>query len=217
MRQSRAFNNIDLENFIYFGDILEIFSLRLERPEDYRSVEWLTYQAFLGLEHSQGDEALLVNKMRSIPAFVPQLDYVACVGDSIVGNIMYTKSKIVGKGTDEWETLTFGPLSVLPEFQRRGIGAALVDHTIQIARKMGMRAILIFGHENYYPKFGFKEASLFGITTKDGKNFPAFMALPLSEGALNGINGKLIYDDVYENFDITEVTEFNRNLIESLK
>lgn len=182
--------------------------LRPERPEDYFAVEQLTFEAFLDMPHSGGNEALLAHKMRAVSGFVPELDFVAEIEGKVVGNILYTKSKVVGPD-GEWETLTFGPLSVSPTCQRQGIGEALIRHTLDIARQLGYRAVLIFGHEEYYPRFGFVNAETYGITTADGQNFPAFMALPLSEGALDGVKGKLIYDPVFDQLGSEEAKAFN--------
>jgi predicted N-acetyltransferase YhbS len=205
-----------VEGFVYFRknrqfieDItLDNIILRLEWPEDHRTVEKLTYEAFRNAEHASGDEAFLARKLRDIPAFVAELDYVAEAGGKVIGNIMYTRSKIVSSNGEEWETLTFGPLSVLPEYQKRGVGAALVSHTLQLARKMGFRAVLIFGHESYYPRFGFREASAFHVTTDSGENFPAFMALPLYEGALSNVSGKLMCDPVFFSLEKEEKEAF---------
>jgi predicted N-acetyltransferase YhbS len=187
---------------------MEKIALRLEQPDDFAVVERITYEAFKNAPHASGGEALLAHKLRGVPAFVPELDYVAEIGGNVVGNIMYTRSKVSGDG-EEWETLTFGPLSVLPACQRRGAGAALVGHTLGKARSMGFRAVLIFGHEKYYPRFGFENAEKYGITTADGKNFPAFMALPLCDGALEGVNGRLLYDPVFESSSKAESDAFN--------
>jgi predicted N-acetyltransferase YhbS len=138
--------------------------------------------------------------MRSYPAFVRSLNYVAELDGKVIGNIMYAKSKIVSDD-GEWETLTFGPVSVLPKFQKDGVGSALIRKTLDIAREMGYLAVLIYGHESYYPRFGLKPADEYGVTTADGKNFPAFMALPLYDGALDGVHGRFILDEVYTNLD----------------
>jgi predicted N-acetyltransferase YhbS len=134
---------------------------------------------------------------------VPELDYVAELNGVVIGNIMYTRSKVTGENK-EWETLTFGPVSVLPKHQRDGVGSALIRKTLEAARELGYRAVLIFGHEDYYPRIGFKPASEYGITTADGKNFPAFMALPLYDGALDSVHGRLICDEVYNTLDKAE-------------
>jgi predicted N-acetyltransferase YhbS len=185
-------------------------SLRLERPEDYYAVEELTREAFWRSIRGFCDEHLLVHRMRNVPAFVRELDYVAEMDGRIVGNIMYTRARIEDASGEAHEVLTFGPLSVLPGYQNRGIGRALMRHTFEEARKLGWRAIVIFGHPDYYPRIGFRRASEFGLTTADGKNFDAFMALPLYEGALDGIQGRFFIDPVFENLDENDVLEFDK-------
>ena len=194
-------------------------TLRNEKKSDWKTVEQVTYRAFRDapptVSGDDGNEALLARKLRSRPAFVPELDYVAELNGSIIGNIMYTRSKVIGDG-GEWDTLTFGPVSVLPEYQRQGVGSALIQKTLEAARELGHRAVLIFGHESYYPRFGFKPASEYGITTADGKNYPAFMALPLYGGALEGVNGRLVCDDAYSTLDRAESDALNAKLAEPM-
>jgi len=182
-------------------------TLRLERPEDCRAVEELTREAFW---ETSGicNEHLLVNRIRRIPAFIPELDYVAEAGDRLVGHIIYTRSRIEDDAGKTYEVLTFGPLSVHPGYQNRGIGKALMLHTFEKARRLGYRAVVIFGHPDYYPRVGFRRAAEFGITTADGKNFDPFMALPLYEGTLDGIHGRFFYDPVYDSIDEKDVLEF---------
>ncbi len=173
-------------------------TLRRERPEDYRVVEELTREAFWGKTRPDCDEHLLAHRMRAVPAFVPELDWVAEAGGQIVGNILYTLSKIVTEDGAAYETLSFGPLSVLPAWQNRGVGGALLTHTIAEAKRLGYRAILFFGHPDYYPRYGFRRASEFHVTTSTGDSFDAFMAMPLFDGALDGITGRYYEDPVFE-------------------
>jgi predicted N-acetyltransferase YhbS/uncharacterized protein YdhG (YjbR/CyaY superfamily) len=195
-------------------------ALRIENKADWKTVEQVTYRAFCDAPPTgaddDGNEALLARKLRSCATFVPELDYVAEIDGKIVGNIMYTRSKVLCDDGGEWETLTFGPVSVLPKFQRQGVGSALIRRSIYTARELGFRAVLIFGHESYYPRFGFKPASEFGISTADGKNFPAFMALPLYDGALDGVCGRLICDEVYTTLDKEESDKLNAKLAEAM-
>lgn len=172
--------------------------LRLEQPQDYRIVEELTREAFWGMNHPDCDENLLVHKLRFVSAFVPELDYVAVVDGKIVGNVMFSKGKIIDAQGREHIVINFGPLSVLPEYQNRGIGKALMMHTISEAKRLGYRAIVFFGHPDYYTRFGFKRAKEFNITTSNGDNFDAFMAMPLYDGALDGIAGRYYEDPVFE-------------------
>lgn len=184
-------------------------ALRLEQPDDFDAVEKITYDAFKGAPCASGGEALLTRRLRGISAFVPELGHVAEIAGNVVGSILYTRSSVLSDRGEAWETLTFGPVSVLPAYQRRGVGAALVEHTLGIARTQGFRAVIIFGHEKYYSRFGFENAEKYGITTAAGKNFPAFMALPLYEGALDGINGRFMPDSTFESTGKAEADAFN--------
>ena len=195
-------------------------TLRNERKSDWKTVEQITYRAFRDAPPTgtgdDGNEALLAQKLRGRAAFVPELDYIAELDGSVIGNIMYTRSKVVNDTGGEWETLTFGPVSVLPKYQRQGVGGALINKTLQAARERGYRAVLIYGYESYYPRFGFKPASEYGITTSDGKNFPAFMALPLFDVALDGVHGRLICDEAYDTLDREESDKLNAKLAEPM-
>lgn len=188
--------------------------LRLEKPEDYREVEILTRNAFWKNSRHMCDEHLLVHRLRNVSTFVPQLDYVAESDGKIIGHIIYTKGKVTDDKGFSHCVLTFGPLSVSPEHQNMGVGKALMLHTFEKARELGEKAVIIFGHPDYYPRVGFRPASEYGITTADGKNFDAFMALPLYEGALEGIGGRFYYDPVYDSLDEKDVLEFDRTFPE---
>lgn len=183
--------------------------LRLEQHQDYRIVEELTREAFWGMNHPDCDEHLLAHKLRSSSAFVPELDYVAIVDGKIVGNVMFSKGRIVDAQGLEYIALNFGPLSVLPEYKNCGVGKALMIHTISEAKRLGYRAILFFGHPDYYTRFGFKRAKQFNITTSGGNNFDAFMAMPLYDGALDGIAGRYYEDPVFE-LEEDEKVEFDK-------
>ncbi len=116
----------------------------------------------------------------------------------IVGNIVYTHSKIIKEDGGEQSVVTFGPVSVLPEFQNQGIGGALIHHSIAKAKEMGIKAILIYGYPDYYKRFGFLGGKKFGISRSDGIFPKALQVLELFEGALRGINGKFIESAVFE-------------------
>jgi predicted N-acetyltransferase YhbS len=189
----------------------DALSLRREVPADYRAVERLTYEAFQTAEVASGTEALLSRLLRGSDGFVPELDVVAEVAGEVVGNIMYTRSRIVGDD-EAWETVTFGPLSVAPDHQRRGVGTALVRHTLALATHLGFRAVLIFGNPAYYARFGFRPAADFGITLANGDSFPAFMALPLSGGSLDGVTGTFHNDPAFASVDKAEAAAFNEEL-----
>lgn len=106
--------------------------------------------------------------------------------------------------------LTFGPLSVLPQYWNQCVGSALMRYTISEAKLLGYRAIVFYGHPDYYPRFGFKRSEVYNITTLDGKNFDALMAKPLYDGALDGISGRFYEDPVFH-MDAAEVAEFDKS------
>lgn len=173
-------------------------SIRLEEERDYKKVEDLTREAFWDLYRPGCCEHLIVHKIREVPAFVKELSYVACDGDIVVGNIIYSKAKVFDDKNKEFEVLCMGPFAVLPAFQKKGIGSLLMDCSIKKARELRFKAIVIFGDPKYYQRFGFVNAKNYGITTPSGESFDAFMALELFDGALDGITGKFYADPVFE-------------------
>lgn len=188
-------------------------SLRLETPDDYHTVEEMTREAFWQNTDSRPfiDEHLLAHKLRTVPAFMPELDYVAEVDGKIVGNVMYSKAKIIAADGSEHEVLTFGPLSVLPEYQNQGVGKALMRFTIAEARRLGFRAIVFFGHPDYYPRLGFRWGSEFEITDCNGNTYDALMAMELFDSALKDIQGKFYEDPVFDNLPEDEVKQFDKS------
>lgn len=184
-------------------------SIRLEEARDYSPVEHLTREAFWDLYHPGCSEHLIVHKIRDVPAFVKELSLVACDGDTVVGNIIYSRAKVVNAGNQEFEVLCMGPIGVLPSCQKKGIGSQLMNASIRKAKALGFRAVIIFGNPAYYHRFGFVNAQQYEITTPTGDNFDAFMALELYDGALQGISGKFYADSVFE-VDNQELDTFDK-------
>lgn len=185
-------------------------SLRLEEPKDYKIVENLIREAFWGYMNPGCDgEHWLACELRKADSFIPELNYVAEIDGKIVGHIIYSKAKIIDADNKEYEIINFGPLSVLPELRNNGIGTILMEHTIEKAREMGFRAIVFFGHPDYYPRFGFSRASRYNIVTSEGDSFDALMAMPLYDGALEGISGKY-YEDPLFDVDQIKMQEYDK-------
>jgi len=151
-------------------------SIRLEEENDYRNVEYMTREAFWNVYKPGCDEHLIIHKIRIVPAFLKELCFVACEGDEIVGNIIYSKAKVINEENKEFEVLCMGPIGVLPPYQGQRIGSLLMNYSIEKAKKLGHKAIIIFGNPNYYHRFGFKNAKEYGIQTSSNENFEAFMA-----------------------------------------
>ena len=178
-------------------------NVRLEEEKDYRRVEEITRAAFSYPERiKQGQigcpyEHWMVHELRHRDG-IPALSLVAQLeNDIIVGHIICSNA-VVKKGNQILPVLNFGPLSVLPDYQRRGVGKALVRTMIENAKKLDYGAILFFGRPEYYPRFGFKEAAVYGIFDAEGYNYPAFMAMELKEGYLKNFHGgKYFESDIY--------------------
>jgi predicted N-acetyltransferase YhbS len=173
-------------------------SIRLEEENDYRNVEYLTREAFWNIYKPGCVEHLLVHKIRKVPAFVKELSLVACDDDKIVGNIIYSKAKVINDNNIEFEVLCMGPIAVLPSYQGQGIGSRLMNYSIEKAKQLGYIAVIIFGDHNYYHRFGFMNAQKYKIRTSSDENFEEFMALELYAGSLNGISGKFYEDKVFK-------------------
>ena len=115
--------------------------LRPEEEKDHRAVEEMTREAFWNIHVPGADEHLLIHNLRNTKEFVRDLDFVAIADEKIVGSIVYVETKITGAGKEpplppEAEVLTFGPVSVLPKFQNKGIGIKLINHTIKLAKQL---------------------------------------------------------------------------------
>ncbi|MDR2005766.1 MAG: N-acetyltransferase [Acidaminococcales bacterium] len=140
---------------------------------------------------------------------MPELDFVGEVDGEIIANIMCAKSKIARPDGDKLAILTFGPVSVKPEWHGRRFGAEIIRHSLDCARDLDYGAVIIVGHPQYYPRFGFKPANGYGLTMPDGGTFAAFMALELKRGYLGAAGGKWHADKVFE-INITAFSEWNK-------
>lgn len=130
----------------------------------------------------------------------------------LVGHIICSNAAIKTQKKDI-PVLNFDPLSVLPDYQRNGVGKALIKAMIDKARNLGYGAILFFGRPEYYPQFGFKEASVFGVTDSEGYNYPAFMGMELVSGYLSQAYGGRFYEsDIYnDELNRDKVKAYDRN------
>ena len=165
--------------------------IRQERADDYHTVFQVVTEAFSHAEHSDGNEQELVKALRDTPSFIPELSLVAMEDGKIVGHILFTKITI-----EEAIELALAPLSVLPAYQRRGIGLALIREGHRIAKQMGYGYSVVLGSPAYYPRAGYLPASLYGIEAPLEVRDENYMAFKLQDDAPQ-VKGMVKYDPAF--------------------
>jgi predicted N-acetyltransferase YhbS len=168
--------------------------IRQEQVADYEFTENVVKLAFANAEHSDKKEHELVSRIRKSSSFIPELSLVATNKDngSILGHILLSRIKI-----SIAESLALAPVSVLPEYQNKGVGGLLITAALNAAKELGYNSVVVLGHPEYYPKFGFKKASLWGIKAPFEVPDEAFMAIELKDSALSGNSGVVEYPSVF--------------------
>jgi predicted N-acetyltransferase YhbS len=154
--------------------------IRNERKNEYRTVEELTREAFWNLYVPGCNEHFCLHNMRESKDFIPELDLVAELDKKVIGNIVYTRGKVIDDTKKIHDVICFGPVSVLTDYQRRGVGSALIKYSLDKARSLGFTAVCIYGDPRYYSRFGFRCAERYDITNSEGKFAVALMALELA-------------------------------------
>ena len=165
--------------------------IRNERESYYRAVEEVVRAAFWNLYVPGCTEHFIVHNLRKSGDFIPELDFVAEKEGQIVGQIIYSRCVIRDKDGGEKKVISFGPVSVLPAFQKQGIGSLLIRHTINLARDMEFLAVCIYGDPRYYSRFGFRCGEKYEVKTEDDKYAVALLVLELKQGSL-GTGGRFI-------------------------
>jgi putative acetyltransferase len=158
-------------------------TVRTETPDDLEAIREVNRQAF-----GQADEARLVDALRD--GGYARLSLVAEEGGRVVGHILFSDLPIVTPaGT--LHALALAPLAVLPANQRQGIGSCLVRQGLRACAEAGHRIVVVLGHPDYYPRFGFSVQ--LAKQLKAPFSGPAFMALELAPGALADVTGEIRY------------------------
>lgn len=161
--------------------------IRPESEEDLTKITEVNDLAF-----GQKNEGILVESLRKADSFIPELSLVAELEGKIVGHILFYLVTI-RSADSEFLTLSLGPMAVIPEFQRLGIGSQLVSEGLNVAKRLGHRSVIVLGYPEYYPRFGFKPASRWNIKVPFDAPDEAFMALELVEDELSGKSGTVEY------------------------
>lgn len=160
--------------------------IRQEKEKDYEKVEEITRRAFWNLYVPGCTEHYVAHVIRSHEDFIADLDLVIETEDEIIGSIMYTKARLIDETGKTRDILTFGPVSILPERQRKGYGKMLMEYSFEKAAGLGYDAIVIFGNPGNYVNLGFKSCKRYNVCLEDG-TFPAAMLVKeLEPGAFDG-------------------------------
>ena len=168
-------------------------NIRLEQPADYREVENLTREAFWNVYAPGCVEHYVLNQYRNNPDFIPELDFVMEAGNAIIGHVMFSKAEIVKEDGTILPAWTFGPISIHPDYKRKGYGLRLLKYALEKAREMGVGVICMEGNIDFYKHAGFVVASTLGIhyhAEPKENEVPYFLAQELIPGYLSdGIEG----------------------------
>ncbi|WP_290771331.1 GNAT family N-acetyltransferase [Anaerofustis sp.] len=170
-----------------------MIKVRNEKESDYKTVEEITRKAFYNLYIPGCVEHYLVHIMRSHKDFIPELDFVIEKDGQVIGNVMYTKAKLTNENNEEKEILTFGPVSILPKYQRMGYGKILLEHSFKEAKELGYDTIVIFGNPGNYVSRGFKSCKKYNVCLENGRFPSAMLVKELNKDVLSG--QKWIYKD----------------------
>lgn len=176
---------------------MDKIQIRLQRPEDEAAV-WSVVSAAFGRDN----EARLVEALRQADESARLLSIVAEAEGCIVGQIQFSPIHIArdggdGSNADAFPCLSLAPLAVHPDFQNQGIGSALTRFGLDLARQQGHRIVLVLGHPDYYPRFGFDPRAASAIQCPFGDVGEAWMALALQAGALQGVQGRAVYPPIF--------------------
>jgi len=159
--------------------------VRREEPRDIPAVRYVNERAF-----GRPAEANLVDALRGRQKVT--LSLVAVQDDQVLGHILFSPITIEA-GEKVFHAVGLAPMAVLPERQRQGIGSLLVRIGLAECRKAGYECVVVLGHPEYYPRFGFVPASKYGMTCEYDVPDEVFMAIELREGALLGRAGTAKY------------------------
>ncbi|QHE54049.1 GNAT family N-acetyltransferase [Pontibacillus sp. HMF3514] len=162
--------------------------IRQENEEDINEVKEVNDLAF-----NQEDEFELIERLRDSNAFIPELSLVAVNNENnVIGHILFTRISIENEGRSV-PSLALAPMAVHPHFQKKGIGGSLINEGIKRAKSLGFESVVVLGHDQYYPKFGFLKASHYNIEAPFDVPDEAFMVQELKENALQHVEGTVRY------------------------
>ena len=185
--------------------------IRNETQADRQTVEDITRRAFYNIYAPGCVEHYLVHIMRDHPDFIPALDLVAELDGQVIGNVMYTKATLTGGDGAVKNVLTFGPVSIAPEHQRKGWGSRLLEYSLRRAAELGWKAVVIFGSPVNYVGLGFQSCKRFNVCLEDGRFPSAMLVKELREGTLDE-RGWVYRDSPVMSIDEEEARRYDDSL-----
>ena len=175
-------------------------SIHCEQAVDVSRIADVVRRAYASVPYSDHREYVMVERLRETTAYIPALSLLAEVAGEAVGHILLTRATI-GSGHAATPTLSLAPLSVVPEFQGRGIGRQLVFAAHRQAAELGFASIVLVGIASYYPRFGYERLSRYPITLPFAAPESECMILSLAPHSLQGVSGQVHYADGWLDHD----------------
>ena len=190
--------------------------IRLEQPQDYREVENLTREAFWNVYRPGCTEHYVLDQYRDNPDFIPELDFVMEEYGRIIGHVMFSKAEIILNDGSHFPSWTFGPISIHPDYKRKGYGLKFLNYALEKAKAMGIGLLQMEGNIDFYKHAGFDLASKLHIHYHDmprDAEVPFFLAQELipgywddREGDYTPPKGYFVADENPEAFEAYEAT-----------
>lgn len=188
------------------------YIIRRERPDEQHEVENLVREAFWNVYRPGCLEHYVLHCLRNDKAFIPELNFVMELEGQRIGQVICMRAEIRTDSGESLPIMTVGPIGILPDYQRKGYGKALLDYTLQQATAMGFGAVCFEGNIHFYSHCGFTYASDFGIRyhgLPEGEDASFFLCKELKKDYLRGISGEYATPQGYF-VDETEADEFDR-------
>jgi putative acetyltransferase len=169
-----------------------LVQIRPETLNDYPVIKEVNDEAF-----GQANEGLLIEKLRSNPDFIPGLSLVAALEGKVIGHILFFPIA-VNQDADSFPSLALAPMAVRPDYQNKGIGGQLIQKGLEKAKELGFDSVIVLGHKDYYPRFGFVPAARWKIKSPFDVPEEVFMAMALVPDGLKNVSGTVKYPKEFE-------------------
>ncbi|WDI35365.1 N-acetyltransferase [Entomospira entomophila] len=166
--------------------------------KDYDAIMIVTREAFWNLYRPGCEEHLVAYQIFYHPDWIRELSYVIEVNQRIVGAVFYTRGWIEQKSGNKRETLVMGPLCILPELHRQGLGRRLMENSISKAKELGYSMILTLGYDYHYAPYGFVSAKRYDIALEANIYYKGLLALALVQGSRDHYQGIVELSDAYQ-------------------